>query len=68
MKKLILQTCEFLKNHPSTWKVLIAYLFFPILLNLVFLFPIIPTGFGLGNSEWLAFWGTYLGSGFGIFP
>lgn len=57
----------FVKKHPVFFVCMLIYFICPLALNLLFLFPLIPTGDQLGNPEWLAFWGSYLGSGLGIF-
>jgi hypothetical protein len=47
----------------NKWFILIAILitFTPVALNLFFLYGDVDTGEELGNVEWLAFWGSYLG-------
>ena len=52
---------EFFKKNKWFIPIVILIVLIPLVLNLFFLHGKVSTGAELGNVEWLAFWGSYLG-------
>lgn len=51
---------DYLKKN-KIFYVIILFLVIPLGLNLFFIYGDFDSGKGLGNKEWLGFWGSYLG-------
>ncbi|MEK3977402.1 hypothetical protein MKZ20_21440 [Psychrobacillus sp. FSL K6-2684] len=52
---------QFYKDNKWIIPILTLILFFPVCLNIFFIYGDLNTGKDLRNVEWLAFWGSYLG-------
>ncbi|WP_433958528.1 hypothetical protein [Cytobacillus horneckiae] len=52
---------DWVKDNKIIVIILSLVILIPVCLNLFMLFGDIKTGTGLGNAEWLAFWGSFLG-------
>lgn len=52
---------EFFKKNKWFIPILLLIVLIPLVLNLFFIYGNVGTGAKLGNVEWLAFWGSYLG-------
>ena len=68
--KWLKKGAKWVKGHmlACLFWILIFFLFFliPCIINSFFMKWHLPTAGGLGNAEWLGFWGSYIGSFLGI--
>lgn len=57
----MIKLLEFFNKNQTFIMILLFIFLTPLVLNLLFLYGNVETGTELGNVEWLAFWGSYLG-------